>query len=541
MPKIMGLIDWVILGVYVSTLMGLALYFSKSIKRQVDMFLAGRSMKGWPIALSMYMALFSTISFLGVVGWVNQTNGTIWIGLQNLGMMMMVPFVIWLYPVLFYKLKITTAYEYLERRFSRRVRLIGSAFFLASRMMWLSTILYSGSLVVCVMGGLTPEHGIQNGQVWSIIFLGLIASFLAIAGGIKGVIWTDVIQFFVLMGCVVLMSAIAIYRIGGIERVLQIAAKSGKFTPPQILSLTDNISIGSGLLLGMVSMLSSTGSDQVLLQTYLTAKNADVAKRSLKLSGFLVKPFSLIFPCLGVIIFSFFQLHPSVAATMHVPDEALPVFILNVMPTGVIGLAVAAILSALFSSVSSGLTAMSAVIHVDFMRKTTGLSQAKSVKLSRAIIFISGITIIACALLIRLLGAKNNIVQILNIVMYPFAGVLLGIFLLGLLTTRANAIGTLIGATAGFFITVCVALSKFFVIHFPALSTTNSDFSSAIIYMSKISNFYYGALSLALTVGCGYASSFLYKPKPRASLLGLVKGLEGKNEQTQRNVLKSIQ
>jgi SSS family transporter len=534
MPKIMGSIDWIILVLYVFMLMGLALYFSKSIKGQVDMFLASRSMKGWPIALSMYMALFSTISFLGVVGWINQKNGTIWIGLQNVGMIMMVPFVVWLYPTLFYKLKITSAYEYLEKRFNHRVRLLGSAFFLSSRIMWLATILYSGSLVICIMGGLTPEHGIQNGQILSIILLGSIASFLAIAGGIRGVIWTDVIQFFVLMGCVVIMSVIAISKIGGMEKVLQIAHSSGKFMPPQFFSTTDNISVVSGLLLGMVSMLSSTGSDQVLLQTYLTAKNAEVAKKSLRLSGFLVKPFSLIFPSLGVIIFCFYQLHPAIAATMRVPDEALPVFILNVMPSGLIGLAVAAILSALFSSVSSGLTAMSAVIQVDFLQKTNKLSQATSVKLSRAIIFLSGLTIIGCALLIRLLGSNNNIVQILNIVMYPFAGVLLGIFLLGLLTTRSNSGGILIGATTGFFITVCVALSKFIIINVDSLDERYSTLLTVITYMSKISNFYYGALSLVLTMSSGYLASFLYKPIPPKRLLGLVKGLECTNEQSKK-------
>lgn len=526
MPKTITAPDWIVIVLYIVLLMTMTLYMSKKVKKRDDIFLAGRSMMGWPVALSLYMALFSTNSFLGVIGWLNRENGTIWIGLQNIGIVLAVPFVVWLYPSLFYKLNITTAYEYLEKRYNYTVRAVGAGLFLGARIMWLATMLYAASLLVSMMCSLTPEHGFEYGQVWSLVIIGLIGAFFGAVGGMRAIIWTDVIQFFILMGSVILMGAIAISNIGGVSEVVHIANEAGKFSPPVAFSFTEELSIVSGLLLGMVSMIASSGSDQVLLQTYLTAKSAKEAKRSLKLSGFIIKPFSLIFPLLGVIIFVYYKTNPGIAATMRVPDDALPVFILNVLPAGVRGLAIAALLSALFTSLNAGMTALSAVVQVDFIQRwqKKALTDKQSVIMGRLLIVLWGIIIISCALLIMQLGSSNNILQILNIVMYPFAGVLLGIFLLGLLTKRANGGGVLIGAIAGFLITLSVPLSKFVVVNILGVDTKSSSaFITGIIDLSNVSTFYYGALGVLMTIVIGYIASFLFKPIPVNRLTGLVR------------------
>ena len=525
-PKTIAPFDWLIILIYITCLIVLSLYSSKKIKRQEDIFLAGRSMKRWPIALSMYMALFSTNSLLGVIGWLNQDGGTIWIGLQNIGIIMAVPLVIWLYPTLFFKLKINTAYEYLEKRFNYTIRGVAATLFLGARIMWLSTMLYAASLVISIMGGLTPEFGWENGHVWSIIAIGLIGASFGVAGGMRAVIWTDVVQFFVLMGCVVLMSSIAIFKVGGINNILYIANESAKFVPPKVFSLTDNLSIVSGLLLGFVAMLSSSGSDQVVLQTYLSANSDVEAKKSLWRNGFLIKPMSLIFPILGVIIFAYYQKFPDIATRMRVPDDALPVFVLNILPVGIRGLTVAAILSAILTSLNSGMTALSAVINIDYIQhwRKKPLSDFAAVILGRLFILLWGIILISCALWIRSLGTSNNIIQILNIVMYPFSGVLLGIFLLGLLTKRANGKGTLVGTVIGFLFTILVPLSKFIVLNILKIDLQYiSPFVHKIISLSQISNFYYGALGVLMTILFGYLASFFFRSVPEKQLVGLVR------------------
>lgn len=126
------------------------------MKCQDDIFLAGRSMSHWPIAISRYIALFSTNTLLGSTGWVNRPNGTIWIGVRTFGILLAMPLVVTLYPALYFRLRITSAYEYLDRRFNHAVRSTDVIFFLGARLMWMSTILYSASLVVSMMMGWTP-------------------------------------------------------------------------------------------------------------------------------------------------------------------------------------------------------------------------------------------------------------------------------------------------------------------------------------------------------------------------------------------------
>ncbi len=493
-------IDGATLLAYGVMLAAIALYHSRKIHARDDFLLAGRSMSRWPIALSMYVALFSTNTFIGMIGWVNRTDGTIWIGLQTIGLMMGVPFVVKLYPDIFFRLRITTAYEYLERRFNYAVRAFATVFFIGSRIMWMATMLYGGSLVISQMLGWTAERGVPHGQFYAILLLGMLGMFFGLAGGMHAVIWTDVAQFFVLFGSVAVMIYMALSLSGGPAQVLAVAADAGKFAPPKLFSASDDLSILSGLMLGFIGMLSSAGADQVVLQTYLTAKSAEEAKASLWRSGLLLKPLSLLFPTLGVIIFVYFRQHPGQAALMRVTDDALPVYVVNVLPAGVRGLAIAALVSALLTSLEGGMAALSASIQVDYVQRWINrpLSDRATVRLGRALMFGWGVLIVCAALFVLRLGKDHNIIQILNMVMYPFAGVLLGLFLLGLITTRANGWGALAGGVVGFCLTV-----------------------SASVAGAKLSSFYYGALSTGATFAIGYLASLFFRRPEERQLKGL--------------------
>ncbi|NWG12638.1 MAG: sodium/solute symporter [Acidobacteria bacterium] len=516
MGKTIDTFDWTIIALYACCLGVIALYHSKKLKRQDDIFLAGRSMSRWPVAISMYMALFSTNSFVGLVGWVNRDRGTIWIALQNIGIISAVPLVIWLYPSLFYRLRISTAYEYLEKRFNYAVRAFASLFFIGARIMWMSTMLYAASLVISMMLGWTEDRGIPEGNVYAILLIGALGIFFALSGGMHAVIWTDVAQFFVVMTGVSTMVYLSVSRSGGIGEVLATAAAAGKFDAPSWFSLTDDISILSVFLFGFIAYLSNTGADQLVIQTYLSAKSEREIKASLWRSGFLLKPISIIFPALGILTFVFYQSRPDLAALMRVPDDALPVFVVHVLPSGIRGLMVAAIMSALLTSLEGGMAALSAAAQVDFIRRWgRPMKDSATVLLGRALIFFWGSTVIGIALWIRTLGENNNIIQILNIVMYPFVGVLLGIFLLGMLTRRAVPQGVLIGAIAGFLTTVAFPLSGRLV---DILIARGMSFAPNVLenirYLNSISNFFYVILGFGATMLFGYATS-LFFPSPR--------------------------
>ncbi len=500
-------LDLACIAVYAACLFAIAIWHSRKLKREDDIFLAGRSMSRWPIAASMYMALFSTNTFLGVTGWVNRPDGTVWIGLQTVGIVMAMPFVIWLYPSLFFRLRITSAYQYLEKRFNRAVCSGATVFFLVSRLMWMATIVYSASLVLSMMLG-------GQGQQWAILIIAALATTFALLGGMHAVIWTDVMQFGVLLAGVVTMAVLGTRLSGGMSHVLTIGSSMGRLAAPPLFSLSGDMSVIGVLLLGFTAYLSSAGADQVVLQQYLTAKDEHEAKASLWRNGLLFKPVSLIYPLLGLIMFAYYQVHPEVRRLMRIPDDALPVFVANVLPPGARGLMTAAMIAAVLTSVQSGLAAFSAAVQVNFIKPALRrpLSDRQSVLLARILLVATGTCICAVAFWIRHLGQHNSIIQVLNIVMYPFSGVLLGIFLLGMLSHRASANGAMIGAVVGFLATVMAAGAHSWPARWPTLDA-----------LGRISNFYYGTLAALFTVGVGLAASHLFAPPPPGKIRGLTR------------------
>jgi SSS family transporter len=520
-----GAIDRFTIAAYGVVLIAIAVYHSRKLKGQDDVFLAGRSMSRWPVAIAMYMALFSTNTFIGMTGWLNRPNGTLWIGLHVAGIVLAVPLVVWLYPALFFRLRITTAYEYLEKRFNYPVRAFAAVFFLASRIMWMSTMLYATGLVIAMMFGWTGGEGFDDGQVWAILVVGSLGMIYCFVGGMHAVIWNDVFQFFVLMGGVVVMAVLAVVYSGGIGEVAATAFDAGKLSPPPVFSLTDDASLFVVLLSGFISMLSSTGADQMLLQTYLTARSEREAKRSLWRNGLCLKPLSIMFPLLGLIMFVYYSKHPEAAAHMTRPDDALAVFVGHVLPVGIRGVVVAAILSAVLDSLASGMAATSASVQVDFIQRWRQhpLTGRQAVRLARILILVWGVTVTAAALWVRTLGTNNNILQILNIVMYPFAGVLLGVFLLGIVTLRANAEGTLIGAATGFLLTISLPLAPRIVAWLAARGALSAESWSWAEWLGQVSDFYYGGLATAATFTVGYLGSLLFAPPTRPQLEGLTK------------------
>ena len=520
-----GILDSFILVVYFFGLMIIAAYQSRKMKSQDDYFLAGRTMSKWPIALSMFVALFSTNSFLGVTGWVNRPEGTVWIGLQNLAIILVVPIVIVLYPKIFFRLNVTTAYEYLEKRFDYRVRLFAALCFIGARVMWMSSMIYAASLVIATMLG---WGSLEGGSGQAILLVGLLGIAFAMMGGMHSVIWTDVVQFFVIFGGVVVMMFTAIEKVGGPVKAMEIAVHAGKWEPPIFFDVNQELTIVSGLCLGVIGYLSSAGSDQVLFQTYLTARSLDEAKKSLWRNGLFLKPLSLLFPLLGLCLYTYYVVHPEHAALMRIPDDALPVFVTQVMPVGIKGLLIAGIMSAVLTSLGSGLAALSACVQVDFVKRwrQNRFSNHSSIFLARTLTLIWGLVVVSGGFLVSNLGKDNNIIQILNMVMYPFAGVLLGIFLLGLLTRRANGIGVLIGASLGFFITLTISLVRRLLQSVELLDVSSPFLIPHLIPhwmapLGNISTFYYGFLGATATFCLGFFLSLFFPEPPFEKIDGL--------------------
>ena len=260
----------------------------------------------------------------------------------------------------------------------------------------------------------------------------------------------------------------------------------------------------------------------------MTARSAREARRSLVVNGIFLKPLGLIFPILGVLLFSYYQVHPETASLMRIPDDALPVFVAQVLPSGIRGLIIAAVMSAVMTSLDSGLSALSACVQVDYVRRWRRypLSDRSAVSLARILVLIWGLFVITGALLVRLMGKESNIIQILNTVMYPFAGVLLGMFLLGLLTARANGTGALIGSALGFFATLLAPLGTAMggvlqATGWPLLE----PLWRALFSVGQTSSFFYGVVGTLATFIFGYLMSLFFRSPSPQSLRGLTHAL----------------
>lgn len=518
----MNWIDWTCIALYIIILAAISLHQTRKIRGQNDVFLAGRSMRSWPIAISMYMAVFSTNTFLGVTGWLNRPGGSVWIGLQTIGIIMAVPFVVLLFPSLFYRLRITTAYEYLEKRFNWSVRTLATLFFAGSRVMWMGTMLYSSSLVICNMLGWHSTAG----QVGALVLMAGVGALIAFTGGMHAVIWTDVVQFFIFFFSVALMIGLGVSYAGGWGQVIQLGSDEGKFAPPPVFDLTGDLSLLGGLLLGFVGMLSSSGADQMVLQTYLTAKSEREAKKALWRNALFLKPLSLVYPLLGLVMFAHFYNDQAARALIRIPDDALPVYVMNVLPVGVRGLMIVAILAAVLDSLASGMASLSAAIQVDYLQRWSKrtLTPGESVRMARGLVLASAALVVGGGLWIRKLGETNNIIEILNIVMYPFTGVLLGIFLLGIGTRRATGAGALAGGIAGFVMTIAVPISRLLLGEGGlGRDMLPVELEAGLRSLGNISNFYFGALGALGTVAVGYAASLLDAPPPESRWRGLTR------------------
>jgi len=517
-PSLLSSLDWMAIAAYTVAMVAISVYHARKLRTQDQVFLAGRTMSRWPVAISMYMALFSTNTFLGVTGWVNRPDGTVWIGLQTIGIMLAVPAVVWLYPELFFRLRITSAYEYLEHRFDYSVRAMATAFFIGARIMWMATMLYAASLLA---------QGMLGSQIVAILVIGAIGALLAMAGGMHAVIWNDVVQFVIFVTAVVASVVVGVIGSGGPAAVLRTGWEAGKFSPPQLFSLTDEMSILGGLLLGFIGMLSSSGADQVALQNYLAAKSAQEAKAAIWRNGLFLKPFSLIFPVLGLVLFAYYKSHPEVAAQIKVPDDSLPVFVMNALPSGIRGLMIVAIIASVIDSLQSGMLALSAAVQLELRRRSAeSWTDRGTVIAARVLLLLSGVLVIGVACWIRTLGAKNNLIQILNIVMYPFSGVLLGVFVTGILSRRANAPGILIGAACGFVGTAGIPLLK---AALPALRAAGWDAGllAAIDSVSRVSSFYFGFLGTVLTLCVGWGASHWFARPKEIQVRGLTHAVTG--------------
>lgn len=495
--------DYLVLGVYLAGLMLIAARFIREDSSST-FFVAGHSIPWWGAGMSILATLVSTVSILGGPADFF-CYGLEGFGIWWLATFLAAPVIIFVFIRFYLNLGIVSAYEYLERRFALPIRLLGGGFFLLMRGLYIGVVIYASAIA------LEPLVGIP---VWALMLIvGLCSALYAVIGGIKAVIWTDVIQLVVIYLGIFYLFGVVLHKIdGGLPAIWNIASEHGKDF--SYLATSDYWGVSPFhqntfflLVVGMFfNALAQKGTDQMTVQRYLATNNARASAKALLVDVIGAIPIGLVVTLVAMGLFAWYRTTPGLE---HLKENnyngVLPYFIATEFPHGLIGFFAAALMAAVISTVDSGMNCLATVTMTDFHQRFSKrpFSGPESLAWARAWTLIWAAACIGFAFFIYA-TAYDNIARVSGQVIGLFSGSILGIFLLGMLVPRSNAPGVGIGAAAG--CAAAVWANYFWVKELP---------EGGIVHVSYAVPISLGVV-ITLLVGFGVSCAF---PKPRKEQL----------------------
>ncbi|WP_419803852.1 sodium:solute symporter family transporter [Terriglobus sp.] len=442
MPTRLHTFDLVLIAVYLIGITLFGLRFRNKEKSLSTYFLAGRTVPWWAIALSIVSAETSTLTIISVPGIAFGGN---WTFLQLVFGYMVGRIVLCvLFLPRYFQGEMFTAYQLIDRRFGPVLHKVTAGLFLLTRAAAEGVRVFAVSIVV----GLA----IGTNDIASIGIITALTVLYSFEGGMTAVIWTDVVQMILyIAGTLVALFTLSGKVAGGWATIHAVTAAAGKlklfdFT----LNLTTTYTFWAGILGGAFLTMASHGTDQLMVQRLLAAKNLRESRTALLASGGVVLLQFTLFLLIGSGLYVFYGQHPE-AQTVHAADRIFPAFIVQQMPVGVAGLLIAAILAAAMSNLSAALNSLSSTTIVDFyLRLRPHSSERTRNLLSRTSTVLWALVLFAIAVYSVANGGKGHVVETgLSIASVAY-GSLLGVFLLGTLTRFATQSGAIIGMVVGF-------------------------------------------------------------------------------------------
>jgi solute:Na+ symporter, SSS family len=436
----MGLsrLDFAIIALYLAGITLFGLRFRKKQRTLRDYFLAGRDIPWWAIALSIVAAETSTLTIISIPGLAYDTNLTF---LQVVMGYIIGRVVISLVLLPHYfRGDLYTAYELIERRFGRGLRSLTAGLFLLTRAAAEGVRVYAVSIVVSIALG--------TGEVASIAIITTLTVIYTFEGGLAAVIWTDVVQTAIYVGGTLVGLVTIVHLVpGGWNAIHAAAAGAGKL---QVFDFSRSLSIPytfwAGVIGGTFLTTASHGTDQLIVQRLLAARSQKQSVTALLSSGVAVLFQFALFLLVGIMLWAYYRV-PS--AVFGKPDRIYPTFIVTRMPHGISGLLIAAILAAAMSNLSAALNSLSSSAIMDFYARLRPEADEKTkMRLSRLSTLVWALVLFGLAVIA--LHKVGRVVEVgLQIASVAY-GALLGVFLLGVLTRRANQRGAVAGMLCGF-------------------------------------------------------------------------------------------
>ncbi|WP_149915425.1 sodium:solute symporter [Sphingobacterium cavernae] len=488
-------------GIIVFVLL-ITLYFgvryAKNQNTTEDYFSAKGRVPSWAIGMSLLATLISSVTFLGYPAEGFSNN---WILLvQGLMVPIILLGTVWFIVPLYRKVIGLSTYEYFEKRFGSFARYYSSIAFVLRQFSGMGTVLY---LLAVALEGMT---GFDTYVI--ILLVGGLIVAVNLLGGIEAVIWLDVFQGFMLFASGILCLFVIILSIdGGVAELWNVASTNGRtgFGPYDMdfKKLTFLVMAINGVFYA----IQKYGTDQTVIQRYLTAKSDKSAIRASLLGILLTVPVWSLFMLIGTALFVYYQQNP-LPETVG-PNNVFPYFIMSELPMGVVGFILAAMISAAICSLSADLNSLAAVGIEDYYKKAKpNLSDKKYLNVSRWMVALAGVISIVIGFIYVELGSES-ILGIIFTLYAIFSGGIVGVFLLGIFSSRANNQGVNIA------IVVCILFTAY-----AFLTSTEISFGEETFKILDFGRFNFthnklmlGVYSHLIVIGVGYVASLFY-PKP---------------------------
>jgi SSS family solute:Na+ symporter len=489
-------IDYAIIIISLIISLYVGFYFSKGQKSTKKYYAAEGKIPAWAIGMSILATLVSSVTFLAYPGEGFSSN---WILLvQGLMVPLVLLTIIWGLVPLYRNVIGISAYEYFEKRFGYLARLYGSLGFILAHFSKMGTVFYLLGLAIASLLGLDTLT-----VIW---ILGILIITLTLLGGIEAVIWLDVIQGFLLIaGGIIALTILLFAPAGGPAAVWEVAKENGRIGFGPFDWDFTKLTFWVMAINGVFYAIQKYGTDQTVIQRYLTAKSNRDGVRASLMGVLLSVPVWGLFMFIGTALFAYYQLMPEVHLPDDIkPDAVFPLFIMNELPVGVTGLIISALIAAAISSLDSDLNCLSAVLTEDFYAKLKkNATDTQKLGFGKIMVVVSGLMALLVATFYTYLGGEG----VLGIVfgLYAiFSGGIAGMFLLGLFSKRANKKGLYIG------IIVCILFTGY------AVLTSSEINGELMLDLGKLNfkqhKYMLGVYSHIILFAIGYLAS-LFFPK----------------------------
>ena len=430
-------LDFVVIGLSFGLMLYCGVKCSSKNKSSEDYFMGGRKMPGWMVGFSILATMISSIGFIAVPGFAYKEN---WRFLaQYISFVIPLIIAIFVFIPFYRKNNLSTAYEFLEKRYGAWARFYTSGILVINQLFFVGTVLY----MVCLP--------IQVATGWNlyliIVIFAIIVAFYTVLGGLEAVIWTDVIQGIALfLGAIITVPIICHYLPGGFSQIIEQARLDNKMSLGSLEPTFVGKNFWVMFITGMAGYLVVYSTNQTYIQRYAAPANIYQARKAMLMGSFCYLPIMFYFLLIGTSLYVYYKQFPSEAIASLKPEQIFPYFILTKVPTGFAGLIFVGLLAAAMSTLDSILNACASMITFDFYRRLVkpNASETHYLNFGKLATLILSFLMIFTAILM----SCNNQGTILDalFLMGIFSAIgIFPMFMLGFFTTKVHSKAMAIG------------------------------------------------------------------------------------------------